>query len=787
MQMEEKAKIKLIFYNIFTNEKLIYSYKFSFEKEQIKPHIIKNLVEAVHVIPDEVFKFGKDKAIIYLKLFDNLGNVVQNIRYQIYYGYNNIYLGKENLGGGYNIEFDFKNAKILDVHFNKQKFNSYDDLNTKDRKKITLLNYNNISINVKETTLNIKNLIENCPVKSDFYRISMNLEEKEPKIIIQPVEELKEPNLHLLNEKKDIIDKFYNELCKLIKADINYKVNYNIIINKYYSQMPSINYELNRSSDYLEQYFHDNPIDFNIVFEYEIFRLFRDFIQEDKENNEENESEENEEINKNDENKNELLINIFNRMNAFYESIKKENLKIFDKISLLVKISNLYLNCENMRDFNEINIFYIILSDCEKNSILDKTKTMFDDFILKLTENSKIFEYLLNINAGIGYYNKDKVYTFDMTTLYMLKNHLKEIFPKILVFYDYDDDNLGNTDKYTGCIGINLHKFSPITEDFENVEFDKKLKDEEFSNDMALNIFIILLHEFGGHKKFLYNKNSDNISPKKIINELNKLIEFRRCSKYKKNDNKNEYLLSSDCSEDEKGESGCYLELSIGKYEQDLITTLLVFLNNKSQLFNRADLFTGTNFDIIRKYTTLRCIAEKKNIKVDKIKNLKIENQIAELEESIKNSELKSGNDESKKEKKFINKKRERKSEKNIDDNVDNKEDFNIDYDKIKRKDEKNMKINKYLNKNKIYKLEPEKEKKVKNENKNELEKLKKKTYTSNKERFKILKKYFAEKYKFKDISDMIKGINKIIEDKSVSGQELYDLCFVLRKLMTVN
>ena len=204
-------------------------------------------------------------------------------------------------------------------------------------------------------------------------------------------------------------------------------------------------------------------------------------------------------------------------------------------------------------------------------------------------------------------------------------------------------------------------------------------------------------------------------------------------------------------------------------------------------MFNRADLFTGTNFDIIRKYTILRCIAEKKNIKVDKIKNLKIENQIAELEESIKNSELKSGNDESKKEKKFINKKRERKSEKNIDDNVDNKEDFNIDYNKIKRNDEKNMKINKCLNKNKIYKLEPEKEKKVKTENKNELEKLKKKTYTSNKERFKILKKYFAEKYKFKDISDMIKGINKIIEDKSVSGQELYDLCFVLRKLMTVN
>ena len=78
-----------------------------------------------------------------------------------------------------------------------------------------------------------------------------------------------------------------------------------------------------------------------------------------------------------------------------------------------------------MRDIDELNnidIKYFIFSKCEKNSIIDKTKIMFNNFVSNLTEKSKIFKYLLNINAGIGFYKNEPIYTFDMTNISMLES-----------------------------------------------------------------------------------------------------------------------------------------------------------------------------------------------------------------------------------------------------------------------------------------------------------------------------------------------------------------------------
>ena len=35
---------------------------------------------------------------------------------------------------------------------------------------------------------------------------------------------------------------------------------------------------------------------------------------------------------------------------------------------------------------------------------------MLDDFISQLKDDSKLFEYLLNLDSGVGYYNNEKVY-----------------------------------------------------------------------------------------------------------------------------------------------------------------------------------------------------------------------------------------------------------------------------------------------------------------------------------------------------------------------------------------
>ena len=114
---------------------------------------------------------------------------------------------------------------------------------------------------------------------------------------------------------------------------------------------------------------------------------------------------------------------------------------------------------------------------------------------------AKFFFYLLNLDSGIGYYNNQAVYTFDMSNLNMIKNHLKELFPRIILFYDYDNENLGNTNKTSGCVAINVHRFALIDENHETIIFDQEIEDEDFSDFMAINIFIILLHEFGGYKK----------------------------------------------------------------------------------------------------------------------------------------------------------------------------------------------------------------------------------------------------------------------------------------------
>ena len=92
-----------------------------------------------------------------------------------------------------------------------------------------------------------------------------------------------------------------------------------------------------------------------------------------------------------------------------------------------------------------------------------------------------------------------------------------------------------------------------------------------------------------GHQKFIYNKNINNISPKKILNESNDLIELERVCKYKEDDK--EYILGGNCIN--RGDSGSYLELAYWKYKKYLITNLMLKLNDKGNLIKRIDLFTG--------------------------------------------------------------------------------------------------------------------------------------------------------------------------------------------------
>ena len=751
--MEEKSKLNLIFLSFIAGGTKFHSYELSFESKN--KHIIHDLEES-YEIPEKVFQYGKDKAIIYIILYDSIGNKLKTIKYPVFYhSTNRIYIEQKYIKSGYNFEIDFKNSNNLMVNICDREFEIFDNIGTKDRQKITFINFGITEINVNQKNINFLSEIERCSVKSsiNFYRLSINMEDPELKIIVQPVEETKARKIDSLNDSKDVLDELYTKLEELLVVNDSklYEEQYESISEEFYSKIPDVSYELNKPKNYLEQYFKEHSIDFNIILKYEIIFLFRDGKTIFSKNKE-------------------LFEKIVDRMKQFYAKIKEDvNIQIYDKIGLLSKITSAFLLCENMKDLEQINLFYIITSNCAEKSIMNKTKIMFDDFISKISDESKIFFYLLNLDSGIGYYNNQAVYTFDMSNLNMIKNHLKELFPRIILFYDYDNENLGNTNKTSGCVAINVHRFTLIDENHENIIFDQEIEDEDFSDFMAINIFIILLHEFGGHKKIAYNKNNneESSSPKKIINEKNKLVELKRYSSYKNDDN--EYILSSDNSEEGEGESGKYLELCFGKYGKDLISTLLLLIKDKGKLLNHVDLFVDGKLDILQKYVILKTEVENNNIKINISKNLTIEEEIKELEKIIEKSNFHT----------MIGKKRKREKDISTKKN----------YEGAKKSEEKNMKINVSLNINKKNELELEEEDKKRKdiEENNDKEKIYEKEnlkiVESNvrKTRYQRLKEQIRRKYQYKNKREMIAGIKKKIKEKSVSIDEYCDFCYVLR------
>ena len=62
--------------------------------------------------------------------------------------------------------------------------------------------------------------------------------------------------------------------------------------------------------------------------------------------------------------------------------------------------------------------------------IIGKANKFYDEYVKNLTDKSKVFHYLINLDSGLGEYGEESVYTFDMTNLKMIKAHLEELPPK---------------------------------------------------------------------------------------------------------------------------------------------------------------------------------------------------------------------------------------------------------------------------------------------------------------------------------------------------------------------
>ena len=302
---------------------------------------------------------------------------------------------------------------------------------------------------------------------------------------------------------------------------------------------------------------------------------------------------------------------LFDYLGTFYKELKNnKDYKIFEKISILFHFLEVFKLVKTCKNFYNTNFHYIKVDQVEKNSVIDLAHTFLNNFIEHLNEESPSYFKLIEINSNYGYYNGDKVFTFDMINLSELKNHLRELFPSVICFYTFEKvDNAAF--HYPVIMGISVNE-SDLFEDCEKFSLDKNCFNEKRYD--VKNVAMILAqnmgHECFGHVKFQIHSDfcdkEINETPKKCFDNklLKKLVGINNSIK-----NNTINILASNY----KSDSGYYFQSSFGKLPETNYYTF-VYLNcikKNGNLIDHPELFyEKQNLEKLQKYAYYKFLYE---------------------------------------------------------------------------------------------------------------------------------------------------------------------------------
>ena len=305
---------------------------------------------------------------------------------------------------------------------------------------------------------------------------------------------------------------------------------------------------------------------------------------------------------------------LFNYLKTFYNKLKNDkDCKIFEKISILFHLSELFKLLKSCNSFLKSNFHYIKVEKSEKNSVIDLAYSFLNEFIDNLNEESPSYFKLIEINSNYGYYNGNKVFIYDMINLSGLKNHLKELLPSVICFYSFE-----NTENaafhYPVIVGICVNE-SGLFENCEKFSLDKNCFNEKKydTKNVAMKLTLNMNHECFGHIKFQIHSDFCekviNETPKKCFD--NKILkELVGINNSIKNDTIN-ILAYND-----KSNSGDYFESSFGKLpESKYYTSVYLKINkNKGNLIDHPELFyKKENLEKLQKYAYYKYLYEQNN------------------------------------------------------------------------------------------------------------------------------------------------------------------------------
>ena len=216
-----------------------------------------------------------------------------------------------------------------------------------------------------------------------------------------------------------------------------------------------------------------------------------------------------------------------------------KKLETFEKILIFITIYNQRIIIED-----QYKIRYYHIKDSENNSPLKLSYQFLTEFINNFSEDSIFFYPLLCIDSGVYKHRFEKSksdikhlnsYGFDICPLDIIKEHLEDIIPKIV---------------------INVNKFD------ENISINKSNQNKVFDEHYGFILSKILLHETFGHIKSGLCKNYNNKLSAQCFKDKNS-YEMRLVEKYFSPDQFNNLYEIKVLSEEE-GESGFFLEYHFG-------------------------------------------------------------------------------------------------------------------------------------------------------------------------------------------------------------------------------
>ena len=625
----EMPTIELIFIR-YQTKVVISKFQLPFQKE---PQNIGNSESARFSIPDEIFKYNRYKNIMHIKLFDGNSSLINCANMTIYKGENTAYIFLEEKGT--NIEMIFKNIKNLSIEKKGIVFSKLDSIGTISRKRLTLINYDFSTITINKQIYDVHEMLfNNSNIKYNSFQISVfsldkNLYAIKPILDKEPflsIENLGELKASIISKSKDFekalelkdIDT-YKSTIKNIKSD-NFGINKEVINNLIKMNLPA---------KYLEEIFSKNSwVNLDIYYHILVWNMIF-YSKEEKLCNKS------------------LIKKFLQLTKKFNDQLKvNDSLLIYQKIQILINIFSIFKLLKNEEEIESLNIRFFSFSEAKEKSIFFKVKQFYNELIPKITEESCVFHNLLCLNSGEGYHNHYPIYCFDMQNAYMIQEHLKELFPETLIFYNLNHRTLAFNNFFGGGIAINEYKVVYEKFKLQNVDYiDPCLLDN--ADDIAMNIVLTLFHEYCGHKKYhscFLNTNEIVNSPKKYINESNEVIELKPRSKSNLKEKNCDYVLPSKTSK--KGDSGHFFELSFGKIHGKLLIPYLLDFNDNGKLLKRPDLFYAQTGETLRKYAELKQSCKSKNIPLNYDKNMSIEEEIKDMDDKTKSKVYKKQREE---------------------------------------------------------------------------------------------------------------------------------------------